>query len=369
MVAMNKRQLILEDGTTFVGEPFGGNAKVTGDIIFNTGITGYQEVITDPNYNGTIVVMTYPVIGTYGINRDDHESIDPYIHGLIVKELTDIPTNFRNEETLHDFLKKHDIPGIAGIDTRKLTRHIRKNGTMRGIIVDSDVDETTIKQQLATVKSSKQLVEETSISKPYIVPGRGTRIALIDLGMKHTILRELTERNCHTTVVPYNFDAFEIMRFNPDGVIISNGPGNPEKLTDTIDIVKQLLGQVPIFGIGLGHQVFALACGAKSEKLHVGHFGPSFPVKELATDKSWITTQSRQHTITKESLDETGLEITFESLNDGTVEGLAHEQYKSFSVQFNPEGAPGPSETLFLFDRFLQLIEEKKEMNGVDYYA
>lgn len=366
---MTKRQLILEDGTVFEGKAFGSSRVRSGDVIFNTGVTGYQEVITDPNYNGNIVVNTYPVVGTYGINRDDHEAIDPYIHGLVVKELTDIPSNFRNEESLHDFLKKHDIPGVSGIDTRMLTRLLREKGTMKGVLADVDTDAKKVDEEMKTDRSTDALVKETSITKPYIVPGRGTRIVIIDLGMKYTILRELTERNCHITVVPYDFDAYEIMRFNPDGVMISNGPGNPEKLTTTIDIVKQLLGQVPIFGIGLGHQIFAIASGAKSEKMHVGHFGPSFPVKELSKDQTWLTTQSRQYTIDKASLENTDLEITFESLNDGTIEGLSHKKYVGFSVQFNPEGAPGPSETNFLFDEFLKAIKKNTETNGVDYHA
>lgn len=366
---MTKRQLVLEDGTVFIGEAFGSSAVMSGEMIFNTGVTGYQEVITDPTYNGNIVVMTYPVIGTYGINRDDHEAIDPFIHGLIVKELTDIPSNFRSEETLDAFLVKHDIPGIAGVDTRKLTRIIRDKGAMRGVITDIDTDSSKIAEQLATKKTTTELVEETSITKPYIVPGRGTRIVLIDLGMKYSILRELTERNCNVTVVPYNFDAEEIMRFNPDGIMVSNGPGNPKELTETIDIIKKLLGNIPLFGIGLGHQLFALACGAKSEKLLAGHFGPGFPVKELASDKAWLTTQSRHYTISESSLANTDLEMTFVSLNDGTVEGLTHKEYVAFSVQFNPEGAPGTNETNFLFDEFLEKVKRNKEMNGVDYHA
>lgn len=366
---MTKRQLVLEDGTVFVGKAFGSSVVKSGEMIFNTGVTGYQEVITDPNYNGDIVVMTYPVIGTYGINRDDHEAIDPYIHGLVVKELSEVPSNFRSEETLDAFLKKHDIPGISGVDTRKLTRLLRDKGTMRGVITELDTDATKIAEQLATQKTTTELVEETSITKPYIVPGRGTRMVLIDLGMKYTILRELTERNCHVTVVPYNFDAEEIMRFNPDGIMISNGPGNPAELTETIDIIKQLLGEIPLFGIGLGHQLFAIACGAKSEKMHIGNFGPSFPVKNLATDKSWLTTQSHQYTISESSLEKTDLEKTFVSLNDGKIEGLTHKKYDAFSVQFNPEGAPGPNETNFLFDEFLEKVKRNKQTNGVDYHA
>lgn len=366
---MAKRQLILEDGTVFTGEAFGSRATSDGEVIFYTGVTGYQEVITDPNYNGHIVTMTYPTIGNYGINRDDFEAITPFINGLVVKEVSDKPSNFRSEESLDSFLKRHDIPGISGVDTRKLTRIIREKGTLKGIITEVIEDTEVIVEDLKHKHIPASLVEETSITRPYIVPGRGLRIVLIDFGMKHSLLRELTERNCHVTVVPYNYDLSAIINSSPDGVLLSNGPGNPAVLTETIETVRALIGKTPLFGIGLGHQLLALASGAKTEKLRLGNFGTGYPVKQLASDRAWLTTQSRHYTVNRESLENTTLEVTFEALNDGTIEGLADKEHAAFSVQFNPEGAPGQSETSFLFDDFLEMIVRNQQENGVDYNA
>lgn len=363
VMRMTKRSLILEDGTIFTGEAFGSEEASQGEVIFYAGMTGYQEILTDPNYNGTIVTMTYPLIGNYGINRDDFESISPYVEGVVVKELSDEPSNFRSEESLGDFLSRQNIPGIAGIDTRKLTRLIRQNGTMRGVLTAAG-EAGEHKDSLFSNWEQRNLVDETSITRPYIVPGRGMRITVIDLGMKHSILHELTERQCNVTVVPYNYSAKEILQFKPDGVLISNGPGNPEDVTVTVDTIKELLGEIPIFGIGLGHQLLALANGAKIQKLHVGNYGKNYAVRELKAERTWSTTQSRHYFVEEESLAETDLEVTFRSANDGTIEGLQHKTYPVMSVQFNPEGAPGSDETNFLFDEFLQLIEQTKTEGG-----
>lgn len=366
---MTKRQLILEDGTVFTGEAFGASSSRDGEVIFYNGVTGYQEIITDPNYKAQIVVMTYPTIGNYGINRDDSEALTPFINGLIVSEVSDAPSNFRNGETLAAFLNKHDIPGISGVDTRKLTRILREKGTMKGIITDVVEDTDAMIEDLKNMHTLVSPVEETSITRPYIVPGRGLRIVLIDMGMKYSLLRELTERNCHVTVVPHNYSTEEILNASPDGVLLSNGPGNPAVLTETIETIKDLLGKVPLFGVGLGHQLFAIASGAKTEKLKVGVFGTGYPVKDLTTEQAWLTTQSRHYTVEKASLNGTDLTETFTSLNDGTVEGLAHNTHDAFSVQFNPEGAPGQSETSFIFDDFLNMIKANQQKNGVDYNA
>lgn len=360
---MSKRQLILADGKVFTGDAFGAEGKTAGNLIFFTGVTGYQEVLSDPNYFGNIAVMTYPTIGNYGINRDDFESSIPFLNGMIVKEVAQYPSNFRNEETLDEFLKQHDIPGILGIDTREVTRYIRENGSQEAIIVDGHVSVEDALAQLKENELEQIPVHTTSVSKPYIVPGEGERVVVIDLGMKHSILQELMKRQLHVTVVPYDYSVDSILRFKPDGVLLSNGPGNPEDLKGTIDTVKELMKEVPVFGIGLGHQVFALANGAKTEKMKVGHYGMNYPVKEVKTDKSWITTQSRQYKVDQSSLVQTDLEITYVSVNDGTVEGLAHTSYPAFSVQFNPEGAPGSNETNYLFDQFTELMQQNKN-NG-----
>jgi len=360
---MNKRSLILEDGTVFTGNAFGCEEGSRGDVIFYAGMTGYQEMLTDPNYNGTIVTMTYPLIGNYGINRDDFESISPFVEGVVVKELSTMPSNFRSEESLDEFLTRQGIPGIAGIDTRKLTRHLRAKGTMRGILTDAS-ESVEYSSSLFTDWAKRDLIAETSITKPYIVPGRGPRITVVDLGMKHSILHELTERQCNVTVVPYNYSAEEILRFKPDGVLISNGPGNPENVPVTAGTIKNLLGHIPLFGIGLGHQLFALANGASVKKLTVGNYGKNYAVKEIKSDRTWSTTQSRHYYVEEASLKDTNLDVSFRSSNDGTIEGLQHKEEAAFSVQFNPEGAPGPSETNFLFDEFLQLISETQSEGG-----
>lgn len=365
---MSKRKLILEDGTTLVGEAFGSERVTEGEVIFNTGMTGYQEIMSDPNYLGHIAVMTYPSIGSYGINRDDFESITPFINGIITKEVNDEPSNFRSEETLDAFMKRHQIPGIAGIDTRMLTRLLRDKGSMRGMITDASATFESVQEVLKKEETSL-LVEKTSITKPYIVPGEGARVVIIDLGMKQTILHELTNLQCHVTVVPYDTSAEDILRFKPDGVLLSNGPGNPTFVQTTIETVQALLGEIPIFGIGLGHQIFAQACGANITKLNHGNYGNSFPVKDLAIDKTWITTQSRQYYVAEASIENTDLTVTFRSLNDDTVEGLKHKKFDAFSVQFNPEGAPGSNDTKYLFEQFIEMMKQNRVKNGGQQHA
>lgn len=363
---MYKRQLVLEDGTTLTGTAFGSMDVSEGEVIFNTSMTGYQEVLSDPNYNGNIVVMTYPSIGSYGINRDDFESITPFVKGMIVKEVVMEPSNFRSEESIDSYMKQHNIPGISGIDTRMLTRILRKKGTMRGRIVPVGEKEILPSKEN---ESKDHLVRETSITKPYIVPGEGKRVVVLDLGMKQRLLHELMERHCDVTVVPYDYHAEQILATKPDGILISNGPGNPEHLEQTVATIQSLFGTVAIFGIGLGHQLLALAAGANIAKLHIGNYGTNYPVKDLRTEQTWITTQSRHFFVEESSLEHTPLKITHRSLNDQTIEGLRHTKYPAFSVQFNPEGAPGSNETNFLFDEFIELMETHRLKNGADDHA
>lgn len=359
---MNKRYLILEDGTVFTGEGFGANIEKKGEVIFYNGMTGYQEFITDPSYNGKMVVMTFPLVGAYGINRDDVEAISPHIEGLIVKELASEPSNFRSEESLDSYLRRENIPGLKGIDTRKLTRHLRKKN-LRGIL--TDWKDVSIKELFSESNWPKRsFVKEVSVTKPYIVPGLGQRILVLDLGMKQSVLHELMERQRHVTVVPYNYDAEAIRAFKPDGILLSNGPGNPEDYPEVIETIQTLLGQLPLFGIGLGHQLFALASGAQVKKQAVGFYGKNFSVQDVETGKTWNTNQSRSFYVVEESIATDTLKITYRSMVDGAVEGLSHTKYPAFSVQFHPEGAPGNKETNFLFDRFLQVIEETKQRIG-----
>lgn len=359
-----KARLILEDGTVFEGKSFGATSESFGEVVFNTGITGYQEVLSDPSYCGQIVTMTYPMIGNYGISRDDFESIRPFVHGFVVREHCEVPNNWRSEQTIDDLLKEYNIPGISEVDTRKLTRIIRQHGTLKGIITTSEESVEAILEKMNQPLMEDQ-VARVSTKNMFPVPGRGPRIALVDFGAKYGILRELTNRGCDVIVVPYNVTADEIRRIRPDGILLSNGPGDPKSVPQAIEMIQNILGEYPLFGICLGHQLFALACGADTEKLKFGHRGGNHPVKELATGRTHITSQNHGYTVNIESVANTDLEISHVALNDGTVEGLSHKTHSAFSVQYHPEAAPGPYDSNYLFDRFLENVatfvkEDKK---------
>ncbi|MDF0725251.1 carbamoyl phosphate synthase small subunit [Cytobacillus sp. S13-E01] len=356
-----KRQLILEDGTIFVGEGFGSEVQTVGEVVFNTGMTGYQEILSDPSYCGQIVTLTYPLVGNYGINRDDFEAITPAIQGFIVKEVCDHPSNFRNQFSLDEFFKTKNIPGLAGIDTRKLTRIIRQYGTLKGALCGMDVNVDEIIAKLKGEILPTNQVEQVSTKSAYPSPGRGHRVVLVDFGMKHGILRELNKRDCDVIVVPYNVTADEILRLSPDGIMLSNGPGDPKDVKEAIEMVNAVLGKVPLFGICLGHQLFALANGADTERLKFGHRGSNHPVKDLATGKVAITSQNHGYTVNEASLLNTKLKVTHIALNDGTVEGLRHLEYPAFTVQYHPEASPGPEDANHLFNEFLQMIETFKK--------
>jgi carbamoyl-phosphate synthase small subunit len=356
-----KAQLILEDGTIFIGEGFGSHMDTIGEVVFNTGMTGYQEILSDPSYCGQIVMLTYPLIGNYGINRDDFETINPAVKGFIVKEATEFPSNWRSEFTIDEYFKMKKIPGIAGIDTRKLTRIIRQYGTLKGAICSIESDPSEVISKLRQTKLPIDQVGIVSTKNSYPSPGRGKRIVLVDFGMKHGILRELNKRNCDVVVVPYHTTADEILQLRPDGIMLSNGPGDPKDVPEAIHMIKQLLGIVPIFGICLGHQLFALACGANTDKMKFGHRGSNHPVKDLTTGKIAITAQNHGFTVEEKSLQNTRLAVTHIALNDGTVEGLKHLDYPAFTVQYHPEASPGPEDANHLFDQFLAMIEAQKQ--------
>ncbi|MDT2045727.1 carbamoyl phosphate synthase small subunit [Priestia aryabhattai] len=359
-----QRQLILEDGTVFIGEGFGSEREMTGEVVFNTGMTGYQEILSDPSYCAQIVTLTYPMIGNYGINRDDFESIEPAVHGLIVKEVCEVPSNFRSELSVDEFLKQKDIPGLAGIDTRKLTRKIRQYGTLRGRVCGMDVNVEEVVASLKSYSLPTDSVEKVSTTNAYPSPGRGQKVVLVDYGMKHGILRELTARQCDVIVVPYNVTAEEILRLNPDGIMLSNGPGDPKDVPEAIDMINGILGKVPLFGICLGHQLFSLACGADTEKMKFGHRGSNHPVKDLRTNKVALTSQNHGYTVREASLENTDLEITHIALNDGTVEGVKHTKYPAFTVQYHPEASPGPEDANGLFNEFMELMKNNQKVGN-----
>ncbi|QCS52197.1 carbamoyl phosphate synthase small subunit [Priestia flexa] len=359
-----QRQLILEDGTVFIGEGFGSEREMTGEVVFNTGMTGYQEILSDPSYCAQIVTLTYPMIGNYGINRDDFESIEPAVHGLIVKEVCEVPSNFRSELSVDEFLKQKDIPGLAGIDTRKLTRKIRQHGALRGRVCGMDVNVEEVVTGLKNYSLPTDSVKKVSTTNAYPSPGRGQKVVLVDYGMKHGILRELTARQCDVIVVPYNVTAEEVLRLNPDGIMLSNGPGDPKDVPGAIDMINGILGKVPLFGICLGHQLFSLACGADTEKMKFGHRGSNHPVKDLRTNKVALTSQNHGYTVREASLENTDLEVTHIALNDGTVEGVKHTKYPAFTVQYHPEASPGPEDANGLFNEFMELMKNNQKVGN-----
>ncbi|KAA9025937.1 glutamine-hydrolyzing carbamoyl-phosphate synthase small subunit [Niallia endozanthoxylica] len=356
-----KKKLILEDGTVFIGEAFGSETSCTGEVVFNTGMTGYQEVLSDPSYCGQIVTLTYPLIGNYGINRDDFESITPAISGFIVKETADFPSNWRSEKSLDEYFKLKNIPGISGIDTRKLTRIIRQHGTLKGALCNMSENVDDVLERLRATEVRRDQVKQVSTKTAYPSPGRGRRVVLVDFGMKHGILRELNRRDCDVIVVPYNTKAEEILELSPDGVMLSNGPGDPKDVPEAIEMIQGILGKVPLFGICLGHQLFALACGANTEKMKFGHRGSNHPVKDLATGRVDITSQNHGFTVEEKSIENTRLEVTQIALNDGSIEGLKHKDFPAFTVQYHPEASPGPEDSNNLFQQFLELIETAKQ--------
>ncbi len=357
---MNKK-LILESGEVFYGEGFGADIDTAGEVVFNTGMTGYQELISDPSYCGQIVCMTYPLIGNYGINRDDYESIEPAIKGLIVKELCDLPSNFRSQLSLDDLFKKKNLSGISGIDTRKLTRLLRSKGAVKGKIVSSEADDATVIAELRATSFPTDQIARVSTKTSYANPGRGFKVVLIDFGAKLGIIRELSQRNCDITVVSHNITAEEILLMSPDGIMLSNGPGDPQDVPHAHETVRKLLGKIPIFGICMGHQVIGLACGAKTFKLKFGHRGGNHPVLDLKANKVSITSQNHGYAIDQESLKHTDLVETHIALNDGTNEGVRHKIHPCFSVQYHPEASPGPEDANYLFDDFIQMMEDFKK--------
>lgn len=353
-------RLLLEDGTLFTGTGFGADGESVGEVVFNTGITGYQEVLSDPSYCGQIVTMTYPLIGNYGITRDDFESIRPYVNGFVVRRHEEVPSNWRAEYSVDRLLKEYSIVGISGIDTRMLTRKLRHFGTMKGLLTTGSQSIEELKEMLGVSELMRDQVARTSTKQLFSSPGAKERIVLVDFGAKSGIVRELTKRGCEVVVVPHDTTAEEIRRLRPDGIQLSNGPGDPKDVSHAVKMLQELLGEYPIFGICLGHQLFALACGADTGKLKFGHRGGNHPVKELATNRCYITSQNHGYTVLEDSVQGTELKVTHINNNDKTIEGLAHVKYPAFSVQYHPEAAPGPHDSSYLFDQFIDMIREHK---------
>jgi len=370
---MKVAKLALEDGTVFAGRSFGADGERSGEVVFNTAMSGYQEVLTDPSYKGQIVTMTYPHIGNYGINEEDWESGKVWVEGFVAREFSKVASNYRSTEGLDDYFKKHGIIAIDDIDTRALTRKLRLTGSLNGVLSTQELDDAklTAKAKAIPKMSGLDLVKYVTSDKPrswkefVSHDGNGKhapfkyKVAVVDCGVKYNIVRSLVRMGCDVTVYPANVPSKELEKY--DGVCLSNGPGDPEAVTYTIETVKGLLKQEkPIFGICLGHQILGLALGAKTYKLKFGHHGANHPIRNEITKKVEITSQNHGFCVEQKSLEAAGGEVTHINLNDGAVEGLRHKSLPVFSVQYHPEAAPGPHDASYLFEQFLEHMEAKK---------
>ena len=375
----NLAKLALEDGTVFTGASFGAQGEVDGEVVFNTSMTGYQEILTDPSYRGQIVTMTYPEIGNYGINPEDVESHKPHLAGFVVRENSRTFSNFRGQGQLHDYLAEHGIMGLAGIDTRALVRRIRTKGAMKGILSTTDIDEPSLvaKAQASPGLVGRDLVREV-LPEDYRDWNEGLsswhqlsheapaqrvpierHVVALDFGMKWNIARHLRDCGCRVTILPGTANVEEVLERNPDGIFLSNGPGDPEPLEYAINTIRGLLGKRPLFGICLGHQLFALACGAKTFKLKFGHRGANQPVLELDRGRVEITAQNHGFAVDEDTLPPE-LEITHRNLNDDTISGLRHRHLPAFSVQYHPEASSGPHDSEYLFGEFVALMQRQQ---------
>jgi len=379
---MNSKQkaiLALEDGTTFEGWSFGMAGEKTGEVVFNTSMSGYQEILTDPSYKGQIVVMTYPLIGNYGINEEDIESQGPKVEGFIIKENSARFSNWRGDRPLSDYLNQHRIMGVEGLDTRAITRHIRLTGAMKAVLSTEETNQDRLVEKAKTSPGllGRDLVKEVTCERPYEwASGNDAdfpdtdarpvdlhfrpRVAVLDFGVKYNILRSLRDWNCEVIVLPASSSAETVLSYQPDGILLSNGPGDPEGVPYVIEAVRQLIGKKPIFGICLGHQLLGLAMGGRTFKLKFGHRGANQPVKDMRTGKVFITSQNHGFCVDPHSLDPDQVELTQINLNDQTSEGMRHKRLPIFSVQYHPEASPGPHDTKNLFSQFVKMMEQRQ---------
>lgn len=357
------KKIVLENGKEFYGYGFGANKTAINEIVFNTSMVGYQEIISDPSYTDQMVCMTYPLIGNYGMADDDYETRVPTMGGLIVREYNDLPSNFRYTKTLSEVLDEYDIPGISGVDTRMITRIIRDEGSQKVMICNAHKPIEEAIAEIHAYNIPTDMVSRVSCKKRYYsrTPNHRFDVVAIDCGIKLNIIRKLNEKGCNVTVVPYDITADEILKMKPDGLFLSNGPGNPENVHTVINVVKELCGKLPIFGICLGHQMISLALGAKTFKMKFGHRGGNHPVMNLETGKIEITSQNHSYAVDVDSLEGTPLKLTHKNLLDNTAEGVESAENKIFSVQYHPESAPGPQDSAYLFDKFIDLMAKEAE--------
>jgi len=355
--------IYLEDGTYYVGKGFGKIGTSVGELVFNTSMTGYQEILTDPSYAGQIINMTYPLIGNYGVNEQENENKHKkiYARGMIVKEVSNNPSNHMSEKSLDEMLKSIGIVGIYGVDTRAITKKIRNCGVLKCVISNEDLTIDELKEYLDKYEITDDYMEEVSTKEVIHIKGEGFKVAVLDFGAKSNIINNLKERNCDITIFPYNASFEDIMSINPDGVFLSNGPGDPKTVVCAIENSKKLMNVVPIFGICLGHQILALAVGGDTYKMKYGHRGGNHGVYDIDKDKSYITSQNHGYAVDPESIKDKDMIVTHVNLNDNTIEGMKHKNLPVFSVQFHPEGAPGPDDSSYLFDKFIDIMKEGKK--------
>ncbi len=364
--------VILEDGSVFRGTSFGAERDAEGEVVFTTSMTGYQEVATDPSFRGQIVCMTYPIIGNYGVTEDDDQSRQPWITGMIVRDYTDWPSNWRSEGTLAEYFQQRDIPAISGVDTRALTRHIRRQGAMRALLVakigERAISDLQERAKVAWTPAETNVVADVTIDEPRDVGDGSLHVVLIDCGVKENILESLERRGVRVTVVPYDTPYSDIAALQPDGVLTSPGPGDPERAAPAADTIRAIIDDgVPYLGVCLGHQLLAHAIGATTSKLKYGHHGGNHPVLDIASGRVHITSQNHGYQVDADSVPTgSGWRVSQVNLNDESVEGLAHESLPVFSIQYHPEGAPGPQDTQYVFDQFVALLKEgKRQREGV----
>lgn len=369
-------RLIFEDGKVFRGKIFteNSNEERTAEVVFNTAMAGYQEVLTDPSYYGQMVVMTYPMIGSYGINQEDIESNKIYLDAIIVKEYMEYPSNWKSKKNLKEYLDENNILGVEGFDTRAITRYLREKGAMKGLLTNSDKSIEILISQMKETSDivGKDIVKEVTTANVYHWTENTTKqykVAIIDCGIKQNMLRLLEKKGCYCTIFPYSVDSQTILNGGFDALFLSNGPGDPEPVLTVINTVKKLLGHIPIFGICLGHQILGIAVGGKIIKLKFGHHGVNHPIINLDTQKIEITSQNHNYAIDPDSLNKNDMEITHINLNDHTIAGIRHKKYAAFSVQYHPESSPGPHDSMYLFDNFTKMMdrEKAKQSTSVKY--
>ncbi|HPJ02531.1 MAG TPA: glutamine-hydrolyzing carbamoyl-phosphate synthase small subunit [Candidatus Limiplasma sp.] len=360
------RKLVMENGAEFLGTSFGAVRETLCEMVFNTSMVGYQEIVTDPSYTEQMVVMTYPLIGNYGICDDDHETKTPTMGAMVVREYNDLPSNFRATQTLSQLLEAYGIPGIQGVDTRKIARMIRSEGSQKAILCAPELSREEALEKLRAYQLPHDTVSRVSGKQPWRSEAENAQytVVCVDCGIKLNIIRELNKRGCTTITVPYDTTADEILAYKPDGLFLSNGPGDPEDVPTVIKAVQQLKGKLPIFGICLGHQMISLAYGAKTYKMKFGHRGGNHPVKDLRTGKIAVTSQNHSYAVDLDSLKETRLTLTHLNLLDHTAEGVECAEDKLFSIQYHPESAPGPQDSTHLFDKFTGLLAKEREQHA-----